>query len=300
MDGFLSALKDRVSNPLISSIIISWVLINYEFLFVVFSSDTAMSKIQLVNNQLYYDSSVKLLRWILLPVLLGCMYTFLYPYIDIKVSAFLERMKVRRAKDLLEISRLTPVSAEVQTQYFEEQDKEITHYKDRLQAVILGRDKDIGRLRETNRMLYARSARQTLRFFCLDTAINPEIIPAMLEQDRGTFSESCNDPDLLYMQIFTRAEFPALLRLAQESMHRETSVDELRLIDAQSIRDVLDKNEAAREDFLELVIALGLVSRFYDSFNINTENMAGIIRIAREVSIINERRQFDNIPKPHA
>lgn len=286
MDGFLAALKDRVSNPLISSIVISWLLINYDFLFVVFSGETAMSKIQLVNHQIYYDASVKLARWVLLPVLLGCLYTFLYPYVDLKVSEFLERMKVRRARSLLEISRLTPVSAEVQVQYFEEQDKEVAHYKERMQAVIVSTNKEVQRLSEMNKNLFDRSARQTLRFFCLDTELDPSWIKSMIEQDMGTFSEGHNNPIILYQQFFSKSEFPALLKLAEESVLREASPDELRLIDEQTIKSVIQGNEAEQEDFLELVIALGLVSRFYDSFNINIEMMTGVISIARKVSTV--------------
>lgn len=284
---FISSVKDRFSSPLGFSIAISWVIINYEFLVVVFSGGSAMEKIQLINNQVYYSLGVKLWCWFLLPVLTGAAYIFIHPYIDIQVSSFLENRRCEKEKRLLEISRTIPIAAETQFEFFQKYDDALNQYKDRLQKVIVNRNQEVSKLLIQSRELEEKSSRRLLALFCYGTKIPPVHLPLMIEYDPGTYSEISLDWRAQYLWFASKPEFPWLLKLAKESRHRPLSVDELRLISAENITDTRvggDPNQLA--EYLDLVLALKLVTRFEGAYNIEPLQMEGLINIASEVAKI--------------
>lgn len=282
---FFTAVKDRFTSAVGFSIAISWLIINYDFLIIVFSSAGPMEKIQLINNQVYYSLSVKLWCWFVLPVITGCMYTFLYPYVDIQISLFLEKMKVQKEKKLLKIARTMPISAETQFEFFQTYDEKIESYKDRLQKVVVKRNNDVQKLETVKRELEAKSAQRLLILFCQGTRISPGNLPFLVEYDTGTYSELKINWQEDYVDFASKKEFAWLLRLAKESRHRETSVDELRLINVEHITDTcIGASEGERNDYLDLVLALGLVTRFESVFNIEPLRMEGILRVSSIVA----------------
>lgn len=284
INEFVSAMKDRIRNALVFSILISWVIINYDFLVVILSGESPMHKIQLINNQIYYNGLVKFIHWFFLPVVSGCIYTFAYPYIDISISTFLEQMKVRKAKRMLEISRTTPVAAETQFEYFEGYDREIDMYKQRLQRVIDNRQKEFSKLTREKADLAEKSSRRLLQIFCFGTRISYGNLPLIVEYDTGTYSENKINWQEDYLDFSRKKEFPWLLKLAQESRYRDVSIDDLRLVSVEHITDTcIGATEMERDEYIDLVVALKLVSRFGDNFNIDPLRMDGVIRIYQKV-----------------
>lgn len=284
---FISSVKDRFSSPLGFSIAISWVIINYEFLVIVFSGSSAMEKIQLINHQVYYSLSVKLWCWLVLPVLTGTAYLFIHPYIDIQVSSFLENRRCEKEKQLLKISRTMPIAAETQFEFFQKYDEKLDQYKDRLQKVIVNRNQEVSALLKQSRELEEKSSKRLLALFCYGTRIPSAHLPLMIEYDPGTYSEISSDWRADYLCFASKPEFTSLLQLARESRHRPASVDELRLISAENITDTcIGGGPIQLADYLDLVLALRLVTRFEGAYNIEPLQMEGLIDIASEVAKI--------------
>lgn len=82
-------LKLRVSNPLISSFIISWLIINWRIpIALIFYKHDELSKDKLIS---YFDLIVKnfsAVNCIFIPILAALIYTFVFPLIKMLISAF--------------------------------------------------------------------------------------------------------------------------------------------------------------------------------------------------------------------
>jgi hypothetical protein len=103
---FLSDLKDRASNPLVSSFVIAWLLFNWSIPVALFfystadlKSDGYSSYIQLIKGNY---SNYKMLVY---PALISLFYTFLFPYIKARVKLFHAEIEAKNETDILEASK---------------------------------------------------------------------------------------------------------------------------------------------------------------------------------------------------
>lgn len=97
---------DRVSNPLIFSFVIAWLLSNYKVVMVIFTQQTEAFvfdyKIQLI------DSYLEINHGLIYPLIGACFYTFMYPFIEQKVAKFTlkRKLEIRGDKNLIEKAEL--------------------------------------------------------------------------------------------------------------------------------------------------------------------------------------------------
>ena len=79
----IDPLKNRVSNSLIGSFIISWIFINWKvILFVIFSTKTIEQKFYFIDNHLYGSINENWIRYFFIPLGLCAFYAIAFPFID--------------------------------------------------------------------------------------------------------------------------------------------------------------------------------------------------------------------------
>jgi len=109
-------LYDFTYTPFMSSVLISWIVINHKYLLIYFGESKLERKLALLND---YNSSVAVLQVevpysmnIILPILFGLFYVFVYP----KASKVFYEYTLERTKELKKIKRdiedVTPVTQE--------------------------------------------------------------------------------------------------------------------------------------------------------------------------------------------
>ena len=80
-DSILDALKFRL-NSFLASVIVSWPIINYKFMMVIFGGGNYKSKFQYINEELYKDGG-KFFYLVIFPILVGLFYQIIFPFINI-------------------------------------------------------------------------------------------------------------------------------------------------------------------------------------------------------------------------
>ncbi|MEX0141178.1 hypothetical protein MRBLMS1_001992 [Massilia sp. LMS1-1-1.1] len=111
VDNILNVLKVRMSNSFMSSVIISWPIINYKLIMVIFGGGDYAQKIEYIDNSLY-KSGFKYWYIAYLPICVGLFYVFIFPFIDILINIIgmyfknLERRFVfwRQKKDVMSVA----------------------------------------------------------------------------------------------------------------------------------------------------------------------------------------------------
>lgn len=96
-----ASLNERLASPLMGSFIISWVLWNYKFLVILFSSSSVIETFELIKDISFPDTSALLLRGIIFPGLTAAAYIFLYPY----PAKFVYEFTRNRQKEINDIRR---------------------------------------------------------------------------------------------------------------------------------------------------------------------------------------------------
>lgn len=74
------SIGERLSSPLISSFAISWVLWNWKFLVIMFSTASVTQTFQMVEQHSFSGSKDVLLNGFFLPLISSLIYVFAYPY----------------------------------------------------------------------------------------------------------------------------------------------------------------------------------------------------------------------------
>lgn len=112
-------LYDFYYNPFLISVFISWLIINREYLLIYFSDSAIKTKLELLEN---YDFSlavslpnqtmhIPMFFCLILPILLGLMYVYLYPLFAIRFYEYTlgRNKKLREAKQKIENETLLSI-----------------------------------------------------------------------------------------------------------------------------------------------------------------------------------------------
>lgn len=119
------ALKKKLENSFLSSVILSWPLSNYKLLVVIFGYESFQSKIFYIDTVLYGGDAIEYYSHLLLiPILVGLFFVFFFPFISGIFDRVVERADNLNKRKILAIQRKKVFPAEEQAAYFSEYDKE--------------------------------------------------------------------------------------------------------------------------------------------------------------------------------
>lgn len=120
-DSIKVALYDRLSNPLLSSFLLSWIILNYEVFVYLFSNLSPVSKIQGINAVFADGSSWLTLGfeapgWFIYgfwhPLILALIYLFVFPLPSQKVFKFWRETQKKLQEIKVNIEDDTPMTKE--------------------------------------------------------------------------------------------------------------------------------------------------------------------------------------------
>ncbi len=94
-------INERTTSPLMGSFVVSWILWNYKFLVILFSSATVSRTFEMIHSIAFPNTTAILLKGFALPGLTAAAYIFLYPY----PAKFVYEFSRRRQKDINDIRR---------------------------------------------------------------------------------------------------------------------------------------------------------------------------------------------------
>lgn len=75
-----SAWLERVSNPLTGALLMSWLAVNHKIFFVLFSSTDYKASFKYIDEALYPDMNIWMLKIIVLPCLFAALYIYVLPF----------------------------------------------------------------------------------------------------------------------------------------------------------------------------------------------------------------------------
>ena len=107
-----SSLYDRVSSPLFGAFAISWCLINYKLLLILFSSLLAGDKIKYIESTLYPDFLTLFLFNFLYPIIASSLFIFLYPIPAKYIYEYWHSQQIKLKKIKQTIEDETPLTIE--------------------------------------------------------------------------------------------------------------------------------------------------------------------------------------------
>ncbi|MFZ3433758.1 hypothetical protein [Vibrio harveyi] len=143
-------LYERAVSPLLGSLIISWCVWNYKFLFLLFSSLKYSEKLRFIHV-LYSSDYEVYLQGMLFPLLTSMVYIFVFPYPSQVVYRFsLHRQKILNdlKNELQENELLTLEQSKAIRSQLVDVEKQFDEQVERKDRIIEARDREIAELRE--------------------------------------------------------------------------------------------------------------------------------------------------------
>ncbi len=73
-------LYDRTSSPLLGAFLFSWLIWNFKFIMLIFSSESIDVKYDILESQLYTDHLHYLYYWLITPFITSVIFLYVYPF----------------------------------------------------------------------------------------------------------------------------------------------------------------------------------------------------------------------------
>lgn len=105
-------LRDRTSNPIYGAFVVSWVVLNFRVLLVVFGDGSARDKIQYLDERLYPAPQHWAWYGFGYPLLLATLFVVASPFVRRWVTLFLRRRENETLTAMLKVEGETPLSRE--------------------------------------------------------------------------------------------------------------------------------------------------------------------------------------------
>lgn len=135
-DAMQDSIGERLSSPLIFSFSVSWLIINYRFILMMFSEESIIIKVQMLN---IYTHEYGIPYLVLYPFAAMCFYVFLYPFIARPVNRFVQRKRIEIQVDNEMLAGQQIVTEErlkgIQARFYDEK-QELTEENQRLSAAL--------------------------------------------------------------------------------------------------------------------------------------------------------------------
>lgn len=139
LSGMRNVLSERLVSPLMPAFVISWLVLNYRFVVIVFSDESLPSKLTLIDTVLFPTWTDVLLRGFVIPLAAALIYIFAYPYPARWVYGFaLSRQReLREARQRAENARVLTVeeSQRLRTYYYDRERALQKQEQDRLEEI---------------------------------------------------------------------------------------------------------------------------------------------------------------------
>lgn len=141
--GMRQLINERLVSPLLPAFTLSWLVVNYRLLFVLFSDEAPAAKFSLIDTALYPTADAALINGFILPLSIALIYIFAYPY----PAKLIYQYSLKRQRELRD-ARQQVEKATVLT--LEESQRLRTYYFDReskLQKTFQTQQEELNQLR---------------------------------------------------------------------------------------------------------------------------------------------------------
>lgn len=112
LDSLIRATRERFLNPLYVAFIVSWLVVNYEVVLILFGSDNAAEKIRFIDEVLFPQERDIVINGILRPLAAALVYVLVSPYIYRSVMKYAREREKETVRQLLAVAEETPLSPE--------------------------------------------------------------------------------------------------------------------------------------------------------------------------------------------
>lgn len=151
---------ERLTSPFWGSFIMSWVIINYEFIMIIFSDNSVSTTIQLIQTYSFTDALDLFLKGVLAPLIASLIYIYLYPIPALKFYEYtlneqikLNNLKIEKSKiELVEASEVAKIRTKfsLERKHLQEQISEAQSERDALADKLSGLTARLNELRIAN------------------------------------------------------------------------------------------------------------------------------------------------------
>jgi hypothetical protein len=280
-NGIADAIKERMSSPFLSSIFLSWPLINYRLLLVFFGEGKYEEKLCYIDEKLYdfkwvIGGELYNFGWIeywlhfaIIPILIGLFFTLCYPKIDARLTAIYVRHAHEKQRKAILAGQNEPIDKSFQAEYFAKWDEKNAALKKSVEINNKNYRELIANSAQNMQSLRERLSRQTL----LRVAVECDGGRNDVESIRTTYSViNPNGVNPGKDLLLKHPEFSKLKKFVEEIMalpaDQETGYRRENFVWLQRIVGV---EEESIPDFIEMLCALGLIE---DSETINQQQIS--------------------------
>lgn len=177
MEDLIKSIKahlyDKATSPLFGTFAISWLIWNYKFVLVLFSSLPVDERIDYISTFLYPCLSSYFLQGALYPLFTAVVFIFIYPYPAKFVYSFTRKQQKELRKIKQEIEDETPLTIEESRKIR----RDMTNLELEFERELERRDSEIQRLKDIidehkNVLTETHDAKETSKMVFLDKSYN--------------------------------------------------------------------------------------------------------------------------------
>lgn len=259
-ESILNTIKNRFNNTFLASAIISWPIINYKLMLVLFGDGKYEKKISFIDDVLYSAYPFKgIVCLFVLPMVVGFIYWRWYPLFDMVISRYSIKKSIEKAEIILTEERKIPFDRDEQVEYFKNYEAEKDIWKTALQDANKNLSKQQEKSKNTSNDLAGKWKSNTLKLFAMTCGISFDEIYAL----EKAFSH--NDEQIPPIEILAKIKnyqyYEQLRYVAKESIKIQHSTRSKRKeVSVTWIKNNASVQDGHEESLLEFLWALEIIN----------------------------------------
>lgn len=257
-DSILDALKFRLKNSFLSSIIISWPIVNYKFLMIVFGGGNYSQKFKYIDEILYEPGDKRLfLLWI--PIGVGLFYIIVFPLINILINLVDMYFKNLERRIIFWRQKRDVMTKDEKETHFTDLISTIQGLKDEMQSVRVSYSQQINTISNKFDNIESRARITAFKYLALTLGG-----PLSMANDISYLWTPSADftqvpPDSLHRFVDSEL-FSNLRKFSAKLIQMSYDTDSRRVVLSDNdVRTISEVAEQDYDEFITLILAVGIM-----------------------------------------
>lgn len=273
----------RVLNPILSSFVFSWLIINYKVTLVIFSSLTYNETISIIENEITNTRNI-----VIYPLLYSAFYTIGLPLFDLIYVSFITFIANKKELIMIYAKEKRPFSVDQASARFHEYKSEIQKLKKEQEELLETYNQNTTQLEKKLADMERVIAHASLCMYLSDKKIN--VFSAQDKSSLEYMFNTMNFDEELNSELLHEYRYKEVFNLFIQVIYKHYEANKLKPISRTKLYDQLSNNDDARliaELVINLLLSMNIIKKsesIFDEFKVtNDKYLASIFKICTAI-----------------
>lgn len=270
LKDILSNAISRILNPILSSFVFSWVIINYKITLAIFSSLTYNETISIINGEINNHSNT-----IVYPLIYSFFYTVGLPLLDLIYVSFITFITNKKESIIIYAKEKKPFPSDQAVARFSEYKSDIQRLKKEQEELLETYNENTAQLEKKLNNIELVATHASLCMYLSDNNIN---VLSAQDKKTPTYMFNLQKFDIKHnTSLIENYRYKAVFNILIQAINEHHNTNKLKPISRTKLYEQAPNNDGARlivDTVINLLLAMNVIKKsesIFDEFRIVDE-----------------------------